>query len=115
MHFSLRIFVTRIADAAILGLLKQWLKAPIVEEVDGTRRVVGGGQSSSKGTPQGGVISPLLANIYLNLLERIWQRQEMKERHGACLVRYADDMVVLCRGTVRAGQGGLAAVGSTAQ
>jgi len=94
----LRTVSERIADAAVLGLLKQWLKAPIVEEVDGKRRVVGGGQSSTKGTPQGGVISPLLANIYLNLLDRIWQRREMKERHGACLVRYADDMVVLCRG-----------------
>lgn len=93
----MRTIAERISDGAVLGLIKQWLKAPIIEECQGKRKV-GGGQSSRKGTPQGGVISPLLANIYLNLLDRVWQRQEIEKRHGARLVRYADDIVVLCRG-----------------
>jgi len=53
----------RIADPRILHLIKLWLKAPIVEE-DGKYT---GGKSNTKGMPQGGVISPLLANIYMNL------------------------------------------------
>lgn len=94
----LRTVSERVSDGAILALLKQWLKAPIVEGRDGVYRLVGGGQNSRKGTPQGGVISPLLANIYLNLLDRIWQRHDMEGRYGARLIRYADDMVILCRG-----------------
>jgi len=75
----------RIVDKNILKLLKMWLKAPIVEEESGKKRYIG----NDKGTPQGGVISPLLANIYLNLFDIA-----MKD---ARLVRYADDLVILCR------------------
>ena len=57
----------RISDPRVLHLIKLWLKVPIVEE-DGKYT---GGKSNTKGTPQGGVISPLLANIYMNLLDRI--------------------------------------------
>jgi RNA-directed DNA polymerase len=63
----------------------------------GAKRTAGGGKANRKGTPQGGVISPLLANLYLHLLDRIWERHKLKTRLGAHLVRYADDMVVLCR------------------
>ena len=88
----------RISDGAILHLIKMWLKAPVIEEAqDGTKRTVGGGKANRKGTPQGGVISPLLANVYLHLLDRIWERHKLKTRLGAHLVRYADDLVVLCR------------------
>ncbi len=48
-------------------------------------------------SPQGGVISPLLANLYLHLLDRIWERQKIPQRLGARIVRYADDIVILCR------------------
>jgi RNA-directed DNA polymerase len=75
----------RIVDKNILKLLKMWLKAPFVEEEKGKRRYTG----NDKGTPQGGVISPLLANIYLNLFDIAME--------GTRLVRYADDLVVLCR------------------
>jgi RNA-directed DNA polymerase len=54
----------RICDGAILHLIQMWLKAPVMEEdKDGTKRNNGGGKGNSKGTPQGGVISPLLANL----------------------------------------------------
>ena len=87
----------RMADGAMLHLLKLWLKAPVVSDEGGKRRNLGGGKGNRKGTPQGGVISPLLANLYLHLLDRNWEGQKMAERHQARLVRYMDDFVVLCR------------------
>jgi group II intron reverse transcriptase/maturase len=87
----------RVADGAVLHLLKLWLKAPVVSEEGGKRRNLGGGKGNRKGTPQGGVISPLLSNLYLHLLDRNWESQKMAQRHEARLVRYADDFVVLCR------------------
>lgn len=88
----------RIADGAILALIAQWLKAPVIGETPrGGTRVEGGGKGQRRGTPQGGVISPLLANCYLHLLDRIWQRHGYAEKRQARLVRYADDFVVLCR------------------
>jgi RNA-directed DNA polymerase len=90
----------RICDGQILHLIQMWLKAPIVELAkDGTKRNIGGGKGNRKGTPQGGVISPLLANLYLHILDRIWQRGNLQQRIGARIVRYADDIVILCRRT----------------
>jgi len=76
----------RISDRRVLKLIRKFLKAGILEE--GTVR------TSTSGTPQGGVVSPLLANIYLNYLDRIWREQ--CEGIGV-LVRYADDLITLCR------------------
>jgi RNA-directed DNA polymerase len=76
----------RISDRRVLKLIRQWLKAGVMEE--------GKVRSSDLGTPQGGVISPLLANIYLDVLDRFWGA---KYRHLGTLIRYADDFVVLCR------------------
>jgi RNA-directed DNA polymerase len=74
----------RIVDRQVLKLLRSLLRAGVME--DGTvRRPV-------SGTPQGGVISPLLANVYLHRLDRAWQA-----RGSGVLVRYADDLVVMCR------------------
>ena len=88
----------RISDGAILHLIRMWLKAPVMEEdKDGTKRNIGGGKGNRKGTPQGGVVSPLLANLYLHLLDRIWERRQLQQRLGARIVRYADDIVILCR------------------
>lgn len=94
----LAVVAERVCDGAILHLIKMWLKAPVMEvDRDGTRRNVGGGKGNRKGTPQGGVISPLLANLYLHILDRIWERHNLQARLGARIVRYADDIVILCR------------------
>jgi len=86
----------RIADGAVLALIQQWLKAPVVEkDRRGTTRR-SGGKGQRRGTPQGGVISPLLANLYLHVLDRTWARPEVGRTLRAKLVRYADDLVVLC-------------------
>ena len=91
----LALVAKRIVDKNILRLIKLWLKAPVVEEGrDGKKRTEG----NPKGTPQGGVISPLLANIYLHVLDRIWKVRKVEERFKARLIRYADDFVVLCQG-----------------
>ena len=93
----------RISDGSMLHLIKMWLKAPVMEEdKDGTKRHIGGGKGNRKGTPQGGVISPLLSNLYLHLVDRIWERRQLERQLGARIVRYADDIVILCRkGTER--------------
>jgi len=86
----LAVVAERIVDGGILALIKQWLKAPVIGEDDqGKRKTVGGGKANSRGTPQGGVISPLLANAYLHILDRIWERHRLKDKLGAHLVRYA--------------------------
>ena len=85
----------RVADRQVLRLLRLWLTAPVEErdEDDRPRR-----QRPSKGTPQGGVISPLLANLYLHWLDVRFLRAEGPGTWaGAHLVRYADDFVVLAR------------------
>lgn len=88
----------RIVDGAVLALIQQWLKAPVMgKSENGKTACVGGGKSNRRGTPQGGVISPLLSNLYLHLMDRIWQRHKLTKKLQAKLVRYADDFVVLCR------------------
>ena len=61
------------------------------------KKTVGGGKANGQGTPQGGVISPVLANGYLPILDRIGPRRHRKGKWSAHLVRYADDFVVMCR------------------
>lgn len=103
-HAKLMVMVAeRISDGSMLHLIKMWLRAPVMEEdKDGTKRHVGGGKGNRKGTPQGGVISPLLSNLYLHLVDRIWERRQLERQLGARIVRYADDIVILCRrGTER--------------
>ena len=83
-------------DKNLLSIIRQWLKAPVVKVEKGRKINIGGGKRNRKGTPQGGVISPLLANIYLNILDRVWDRNGLAKKYKARLVRYADDMVILC-------------------
>jgi RNA-directed DNA polymerase len=90
----------RICDGAMLHLIQMWLKASVMEvDKDGTKRNVGGGKANREGTPQGSVISPLLGNLYLHILDRIWKKGDLQQRLGARIVRYADDIVILCRRT----------------
>jgi RNA-directed DNA polymerase len=84
----LKAVARRVSDGCVLRLIKSWLRAPIVEEdKDGKRRVI----PNRCGTPQGGVISPLLANLYLNPLDH-----QVNGTGQARLIRYADDFVIAC-------------------
>ena len=76
----------RVSDRRVLRLVRQWLRAKVMDE---GRQI-----TNVAGVPQGGVISPLLSNIYLNYLDSVWRRQCA---HLGVLVRYADDFVVMCR------------------
>ena len=82
----MKLVAMRISDRRIQKLIRKWLEAGVMEE--------GNVKHTELGTPQGGVISPLLANIYLNYFDTLW------ERHGAGigeLTRYADDFVIVCK------------------
>jgi len=97
----MKLLAERISDGAVLHLIKMWLKAPIIlVDKDGSHKNVGGGKKNQKGTPQGGVISPLLANLYLHILDRILDRHGFDSKLKARLVRYADDCVPRRHGRV---------------
>jgi RNA-directed DNA polymerase len=80
----------RVVDGAMLALVKAFLEAPIIDERDDDRP-----RRNRQGTPQGGVISPLLANIYLHLVDRNFKRKVKKGELQGSLIRYADDLVIM--------------------
>jgi RNA-directed DNA polymerase len=87
----------RIVDPDMLRLIKQWLAAPVeVTGEDGKRRMEGG-KANKRGTPQGGVISPMLANLYMNRFLKHWRKSGAGEAFEARIVNYADDFVILSR------------------
>mgnify|MGYP001792278425 CR=1 FL=1 len=90
---------SRIVDPDVLRLIKLWLKAP-VEEIDGDgKRRITGGKATTSGVPQGGVISPMVANLYMNRFLKYWRTSKRGEVFRAHIVNYADDFVILSRGS----------------
>lgn len=87
----------RISDGRMLHLLKGWLKVPVAEPDERGAQRMSGGKRVTRGTPQGGVVSPLLANIYMHRYIKAFRRYGLDQKYGAQLVTYADDLVVLCR------------------
>ncbi len=88
----------RIVDRDMLRLIKMWLKVPVEERNENGKPRVSGGKGSTWGTPQGGVISPLLANLYMNRFLKYWRITGRSEVFRARVVTYADDFVILSRG-----------------
>ena len=88
----------RVVDRNVLRLIKMWLRSPVEErDADGTRRM-SGGKGNKLGTPQGAVVSPLLANIYMNRFLKHFRQSGAADALRAHVVAYADDLVILSRG-----------------
>ncbi len=92
----------RVVDRHMLRLMKLWLKTPVEERNADGKITMSGGRGSTQGTPQGGVVSPLLANIYLHRFLKAWRKQGRGEAFRARLVNYADDFVILSHGRATA-------------
>jgi len=88
----------RIVDRNVLRLIKLWLRVPVEERDGDGKRRMSGGKSSTRGTPQGGVVSPLLSVIYMNRFLKHWRLSGRGEAFRAHVISYADDFVILSRG-----------------
>ena len=88
----------RVCDGHVLRLVKLWLRVPAEERDRAGKRRVTGGKGNKAGTPQGGVISPLLANLYMNRFLKYWRMRGCGAAFRAHLVNYADDFVILSCG-----------------
>jgi group II intron reverse transcriptase/maturase len=99
-HELLKCVARRISDGAMLALIRQWLENP-VEETDerGHPKRTTVNKDTGRGTPQGSPLSPLLANLYMRRFVLGWKKQGWEQRLGARIVNYADDYVILCRGS----------------
>lgn len=86
----------RVADGTVLSVIRQWLKVPVVERCEGGERRSTEAKDKSRGTPQGGIISPLLSNLYFRRFLLAWQTFGFGQRLRAEVVNYADDLVILC-------------------
>ena len=88
----------RVVDKHMLHLIQMWLKVPVEERDERGKKRLTGGKGNDRGTPQGGVISPLLANLYMNRMLKGWKQTGRGEQYRARIVSYADDFVILSRG-----------------
>lgn len=88
----------RVVDRNMLHLITMWLKVPVEERDENGKRQITGGQNSRCGTPQGGIVSPLLANLYMNRFLKYWRITGKGELWQARIITYADDFVILSRG-----------------
>jgi len=91
----------RIVDKHMLHLVKMWLTVPVEERDEKGKKRLTGGKGNDRGTPQGGVISPLLANLYMNRMLKGWRQTGRGEQFRARIVNYADDFVILSRGKAK--------------
>ncbi len=87
----------RIVDGQMLHLIKMWIKVPVEERDENGKRRLTGGKDKDRGTPQGGVVSPGLANLYMNRMLKGWRQTRRGEQFQAHIVNYADDFVILSR------------------
>jgi len=97
----MRSIARRVVDKHMLRLIRMWLKAPVDERDEQGKRRMSGGRKSKMGTPQGGVISPLLANVYMHRFLRYWESEGMSQTFRARVINYADDFVIVSRGKAR--------------
>jgi RNA-directed DNA polymerase len=91
----------RIVDGQMLHLIKMWIKAPVEERDENGKRRLTGGKDNDRGTPQGGVVSPALANLYMNRMLKGWRQTGRGEQFRAHIVNYADDFVILSHGKAK--------------
>jgi RNA-directed DNA polymerase len=87
----------RISDGRMLHIIKGWMTAPVVEVIEGRPVQTTEARRTKRGTPQGGVISPLLANLYFRRFLLAWHNQGHRDQLDAHVVNYADDFVICCR------------------
>lgn len=85
----------RIVDRQMLHLIQMWLKVPVEERDEKGNKRLTGGKGNDRGTPQGGVVSPSLANLYMNRMLKGWKQTRRGEQYRAHIVNYADDFVIL--------------------
>ena len=94
----MRSVARRVVDRHVLHLIKMWLKTPVEERDGNGKRRMSGGRKARRGTPQGGVASPLLSVIYMNRFLKHWRQTARGEAFRAHVVSYADDFVILSCG-----------------
>jgi len=95
----------RIVDGQMLHLIKMWLKVPVEERDENGKRRLTGGRDNDRGTPQGGVTSPALANLYMNRMLKGFRQTRRGEQFRAQIIDYADDFVIVSRGHAAAALG----------
>src|SRR5947199_4477797 len=86
----------------MLHMIKMWIKAQVEERDENRKRRITGGKDNDRSTPQGGVVSPALANLYMNRMVKGWRQRKRGEQFRARIVNYADDFVILSRGKAKA-------------
>jgi RNA-directed DNA polymerase len=93
----MRCLSRRIADGSMLSVVKRWLRAPVVERRERSEQRTTVAADTNRGTPQGGVASPLLANLYFRRFVLAWKQFGHEQRLQARVINYADDLVICCR------------------